>query len=562
MAQKPSTIFLNPKFKNAHFNPNFLQSNKIHVNPKFLVSTPAAEPAEKFPTQTLSQTAPKINPIIKNTRRTLIRAPQADSRSNILPVVSSSRIFEEKKIFQQHQLIKISKNKLVTAAHLMKCQQKENEIIKNTTESIIKSKKLQRKTDTKDSIYRLDRRQLPTHKKKKIVSTYSLRRVDTISPKKVAVTDRKLLKMWVRFPRFWLENFTFRFSGKSTSYVSSMININGVLYKSTSKKLEMTSSSSSLSPSEKMLVIRGENFILDSSGTKLKRDSQSSNTKLSRIDIGGLTYRASKGGSYERDNSHQVRNHLSLAKTKSISLLAPNALHKTNMICPIYRRLGKCLAYARGRCQKVHDQRYVIVCPQFIKNLCQDEKCLLSHNANLHKMPVCKYFLQGLCQKQRECLYLHKKLTDDTKLCAEFLRGYCSLADKVNALSKPFSIILQPVSFQCNLLHDFPKSTKDKKKFSIVRHKSKTTVERNVKEPVEGESQARYYIEDQSQFKDGNEAPKRGALGSLPSYIPLWSTFTLIFQRFKLSSGKLNEIFPLNFYVDSKKQRIKVSFQK
>lgn len=106
-------------------------------------------------------------------------------------------------------------------------------------------------------------------------------------------------------------------------------------------------------------------------------------------------------------------------------------MKKTNEICPIYRRLGKCLSYANGRCQKVHDQRYILVCPRYLKDSCKSEKCLLSHNANLHKMPVCKYFLQGLCQKQRDCLYLHKKLTDDTKLCLEFVRGYCPRAEKV-----------------------------------------------------------------------------------------------------------------------------------
>jgi hypothetical protein len=107
-------------------------------------------------------------------------------------------------------------------------------------------------------------------------------------------------------------------------------------------------------------------------------------------------------------------------------------MKKSNMICPIYRRLGKCLSYANGRCQKIHDPRYVIVCPKFIHGSCTNEKCLLSHNVNLHKMPVCKYFLQGLCQKNRECLYLHKKLDDDTKLCAEFLKGYCPAAEKVS----------------------------------------------------------------------------------------------------------------------------------
>lgn len=92
-----------------------------------------------------------------------------------------------------------------------------------------------------------------------------------------------------------------------------MVNINGVLYKSTSHKLEKSnsiSSQSNLSAAEKLLIIRGEKFVLDSSGTKLRRDSGGTSLKLSRIDIGGLTYKESQSGSYERDNSHQVRNRL------------------------------------------------------------------------------------------------------------------------------------------------------------------------------------------------------------------------------------------------------------
>lgn len=89
-----------------------------------------------------------------------------------------------------------------------------------------------------------------------------------------------------------------------------MVNINGVLYKSTSNKLEKTSQSANLDPSEKLLSIRGEKFILDSSGKRLKRDSECGGVKMSRIDIGGLTYKASQDGAFERDNSHQVRSHL------------------------------------------------------------------------------------------------------------------------------------------------------------------------------------------------------------------------------------------------------------
>jgi hypothetical protein len=202
MAQKPSnSIFINPKFKNIHVNPNFLQSSnsKVHFNPKFLeanflgahlfASQQPPLPPSKPPVNPPLPPTPAINSnaIIRNTRRTLIRAPAVATRSN---VISSSKEPVALKLptQPQHQLIKISKNKLVTAAHLMKCQQKENELIKNTTKSIIKTKKLQRKAEEPGSIYKLDHRTL---KKKKIISTYSIRRV---SPTKSILSDRKQIK--------------------------------------------------------------------------------------------------------------------------------------------------------------------------------------------------------------------------------------------------------------------------------------------------------------------------------------------------------------------------------
>lgn len=91
----------------------------------------------------------------------------------------------------------------------MLCQQKENEIIKKTTESIIESKKLQRKTETKDSVYKIDRRLdtrrvSPLKKKKRIVSTYSIRRVDA---NKSAASDGKSTRMWVHLQASILGKF-------------------------------------------------------------------------------------------------------------------------------------------------------------------------------------------------------------------------------------------------------------------------------------------------------------------------------------------------------------------
>lgn len=208
--KKIPTIFINPKFKNAYINPNFLKTNPntIHINPRFLQQQIIVQNAQHQEPQAISiaQIKPAVpipnsNAIIKNTKRSLIRAPQKIDSCNI----SSNKVVQGQKLFpgnvtKKMNLIKISNTKLVNATHLMKVQQKENEIIKKATESLIKSKKLMKKTESERSIYKLDRTKCSPgigKKKKRVVSKYSIRRIDSadkLTPKKVLVTGHKLLK--------------------------------------------------------------------------------------------------------------------------------------------------------------------------------------------------------------------------------------------------------------------------------------------------------------------------------------------------------------------------------
>lgn len=161
-------------------------------------------------------------------------------------------------------------------------------------------------------------------------------------------------------------------SSKSGEY--NLLNINGVLYKSSSTKLRKQPSTSIDNKSRQLnrqsstgnscsLYVRGEKFLLDPTGKKLVRaasDSQNAMTKK-RIYIGGLTYIAKSNNTYEPTNSHNTRLHLNVAKQKSINMLSRN-LVKSNVTCQIYRKLGKCLALQRGRCSKVHDRNQVAIC--------------------------------------------------------------------------------------------------------------------------------------------------------------------------------------------------------
>lgn len=272
-----------------------------------------------------------------------------------------------------------------------------------------------------------------------------------------------------------------------------MLNINGVLYRSTRNKLQRKDPSTTSNPLasarvssisvknksnkntiqksnktayDRVLFVHGTKFVLDKNGFKLTRiaptnkDSVTGTPKVTiptqrqrqRIDIGGLTYIASTTQNvFVRTRNHLALAHLNTAKNRSLQLLARRFV-KTNIPCAIFQRIGKCIAHERGKCNKVHDKKQVTICPKFVfffcftkkfstpnlhfyyrflRSDCHNTDCLLSHNVSLAKMPVCKFFLQGVCVRP-DCPYLHKKLSVNADICQDFLRGYCKLAEQVN----------------------------------------------------------------------------------------------------------------------------------
>lgn len=160
--------------------------------------------------------------------------------------------------------------------------------------------------------------------------------------------------------------------------------INGIRYKSSRRKLEKTATSNKYSlktptpatPATahngikllgRVYIVRGENFLLDESGKRLTRISNATankeNTINNRIDIGKLTFVKKSNNTFERTDFHKSRYHLNVAKQRSIQMLTSQKV-KTNVPCPIFRKLGKCAAFERKKCSKLHDKKLVDVCPR------------------------------------------------------------------------------------------------------------------------------------------------------------------------------------------------------
>lgn len=125
--------------------------------------------------------------------------------------------------------------------------------------------------------------------------------------------------------------------------------------------------------------------------------------------------------------------------------------------CMYYNRFGRC---NRGQhCPYIHDPEKVAVCTRFVRGTCKktDGTCPFSHHVSKEKMPVCSYFLKGICSNSN-CPYSHVYVSRRAEVCTDFLKGYCPLGAKCKKkhtlLCPDFSRRgVCPRGTQCQLLH-------------------------------------------------------------------------------------------------------------
>lgn len=234
------------------------------------------------------------------------------------------------------------------------------------------------------------------------------------------------------------------------------------------------------------------------------------------------------------NNAAVVRNK---SKTKTLAVLSnkktvfnlskmkkvKGSLKKNNIPCPMFRKFGKCLRKNQGRCEFLHDKKHVSICRKFIKGLCHDVECLLSHDLTTKKMPTCYFYLQGTCTKP-DCPYLHVKLNEKVKICPDFLKGYCEKGSKCLLRHILTKKIKDSVALETSLVLK-KKYIKFKSNNSKVEVKT-TQISKNSTLTEKNENvECRYYQENKSDV-DATETckiikPTRCKLGTLPSFIQL-----------------------------------------
>ncbi|XP_051045092.1 zinc finger CCCH domain-containing protein 3 [Phodopus roborovskii] len=149
----------------------------------------------------------------------------------------------------------------------------------------------------------------------------------------------------------------------------------------------------------------------------------------------------------------------SRAVQRSLAIIrqAKQKKEKKREYCMYYNRFGRC---NRGeRCPYIHDPEKVAVCTRFVRGTCKktDGSCPFSHHVSKEKMPVCSYFLKGICSNSN-CPYSHVYVSRKAEVCSDFLKGYCPLGEKCK---KKHTLLcpdfarrgICPRGAQCQLLH-------------------------------------------------------------------------------------------------------------
>ncbi|XVE60266.1 hypothetical protein DITRI_Ditri05aG0115200 [Diplodiscus trichospermus] len=241
-------------------------------------------------------------------------------------------------------------------------------------------------------------------------------------------------------------------------------------------------------PAERIFHIGPVCYKMDSSRRSLQRIAEDesscsashlseSSTKKSyvprRLVIGNDEYvRIGNGNQLVRDP--KKRTHVLASEKVRWSLHTARLRLVKKQYCQFFTRFGKCNK-DDGRCLYIHDPSKIAVCTKFLKGLCSNSNCKLTHKVIPERMPDCSYFLQGLCTNEN-CPYRHVHVNPNASTCKGFLKGYCADGNecrKKHSYVCPYfeATASGPQGSKCKLHH--PKNrSKGKKRKRSVEHKN------------------------------------------------------------------------------------------
>lgn len=403
------TIYINPNFKgqlpisetiqsmpttkiptNAHVNPLFLNTSKfrnsIHMNPAFFQKLQGKQDLhQEVQQKDVSHNEPEISSIYSSNNDATIHSPGKKVPLGERKIICKSKNCLIREPLNNNLDLPIAPRPASVALQPLLILNKRKLIRKvSLLPDSFKRPKSEPINDfeTKITKYKLDNRLVkkkpllpptPRIKRTSFVGRYALRRSSFSEPKNASA----------KMP--FIQNKNKKLE---------VLNINGLFYKSTRNSLKLkgvttnrlnklyksNTSNENLNANANQgltIFVRGIKYVMDSNKFKLTRvtncDSVSPNReatknfrkvqKCQRIDIGGYTYISTNLAKniLVRTSNHVSRAYVHNAKQRSLQTLAKRFI-KTNIPCPIFTRIGKCAAFERGKCSKVHNQLQIAIC--------------------------------------------------------------------------------------------------------------------------------------------------------------------------------------------------------
>ncbi|CAN6201024.1 unnamed protein product [Urochloa humidicola] len=184
--------------------------------------------------------------------------------------------------------------------------------------------------------------------------------------------------------------------------------------------------------------------------------------------------RVNKGNQLVR-NPKKVIRMLASEKVRWSLHTVRTRLAKKQQYCQFFTRFGECKK-SGGKCPYIHDRAKVAICTKFLKGLCSNTNCKLTHKVLPERMPDCSYFLRGLCTNT-SCPYRHVKVNSKAPVCEDFLKGYCADGDECHKKHSYVCPVFEatgecPQESRCKLHHPKKKNKSKRTRVDTLQNNS------------------------------------------------------------------------------------------